>query len=60
MEEACKNCVFSDKTRFSVKGHTLCRRFPPGGDTNTFPIIHEDDWCGEFKEDVVNKEKAAA
>lgn len=59
MEKVCKNCMFSDKTRFSVKGHTLCRRFPPGGDTNTFPIIHEDDWCGEFRiADVGDKEAA--
>jgi hypothetical protein len=26
-----------------------CHRFPPQGDVSVFPMVTEDDWCGEWK-----------
>jgi hypothetical protein len=51
----CKECRFYDKYIHLSKRGTCCR-YPPvptgrdyEGDLETeWPIVHEDDWCGEF------------
>lgn len=39
------------KYEFSVSDIHECRRFPPVVSyiMTSFPVIIEDDWCGEFK-----------
>ena len=56
MSENCKTCVFSAKNG----KHLMCRRFPPQfytysvnceeiDSTALFPVVGEDDWCGEYQ-----------
>lgn len=50
-EKRCGNCWFGETVSERIK----CRRFPPTCDGNgqkssdTQPIMHKDDWCGEHK-----------
>lgn len=46
--ESCASC------RFARKPSTLmvdfdCHRFPPRHDTNQFPVVRHDHWCGEYE-----------
>jgi hypothetical protein len=36
---ACGKCIYSEQNE--------CKRFPPSN-AHKWPIIQEDDWCGEF------------
>lgn len=59
-DRKCSNCEYFERyTDDSMAGQ--CRRFPPQvypehpDRTNRranqkFPEVHEDDWCGEFKQ----------
>lgn len=44
----CKECRYweSEEIRPDVG---WCHRYPPMRAENTFPIMKEDEWCGEFK-----------
>lgn len=45
----CKNCKFFREAQTSLD-YTVCRRFPPMmGKIGSFPRVHGDMWCGEFK-----------
>lgn len=67
MAPRCKDCKFSrllpNKGR-NGDGHevsvNLCRRYPPQLEPrgSSFPIVPDDDWCGEFKA-MVNPKPAA-
>src|SRR5690606_8472406 len=51
--EKCRDCYFFWQEP-PDKGRGQCRRHPPAVDFNdefagAFPVIGEDDWCGEFK-----------
>ena len=50
----CNNCVFFSSIRPLTNGE--CKRYPPvivagtiPSDVCTHPIVHPNDWCGEFK-----------
>lgn len=55
--EKCENCKFYLTDDFEVDGITyerdfgLCRRFPPKriDEESGFPMVEQDDWCGEYK-----------
>jgi hypothetical protein len=61
----CKNCYFADEWDDEVSGLGECHRFPPSMATRLnsdrshterpqnggWPLVHDDDWCGEFKQD---------
>ena len=51
-EMRCSQCLFSDQiTDFMGDKTLICRRFPPvvmDYVENVFPIIGDEDWCGEF------------
>ena len=37
-----------------LEPHAVCRRYPPtvvyeSGATQFLPLVHEEDWCGEWK-----------
>lgn len=48
-KKTCGNCGFGEPVGDRIK----CRRFPPTCDgkgsssSDTQPIMHKDDWCGE-------------
>lgn len=49
----CKICMYSKP----VGGGFFCRRYPPtvigltpGDATERYPLVGENDWCGEFKD----------
>lgn len=60
-EMACRNCAFYDPTEQlyddeavihydQYEGQGECRRYPPVfAKSFTHPIVHETEWCGEFK-----------
>jgi len=43
---ACNQCKFADERKGNW-GTYDCHRYPPEGLTE-WPIVREDDWCGEF------------
>lgn len=52
---ACADCEFGEMTPSS--DHLLfCRRRAPVEVDNAnraiFPIVHEDEWCGDFREEL--------
>ncbi|MFW5983187.1 MAG: hypothetical protein ACOCQ4_01705 [bacterium] len=58
MEEKCVNCKYwKDTADIVVGGRRIntklgeCHRYPPTEENreNKFPIVMQDDWCGEFK-----------
>lgn len=55
----CQTCLFWKRlSTQGIYGH--CHRYPPSmlalelqperEDIPAFPIVHEDEWCGEWKE----------
>lgn len=50
---ACKQCMYFVTGVIDAGGaEGECRRYPPtrtNRSKGTFPIIHQDRWCGEFK-----------
>jgi len=65
-KESCANCHFNDIqiVFFEDVGeqspHNVCKRFPPqvvptpDGAISLFPLIHDEDWCGEWAKKVRN------
>jgi hypothetical protein len=52
---ACADCEFGELTESS--DHLLyCRRRAPvafdAAKKAVFPIVHEDEWCGDFREEL--------
>ena len=49
------NCRFSEKNDFNeVYERYECHKLPPVivenvSDMCSFPMVHSDDWCGEFR-----------
>lgn len=46
---ACETCLFF---QLCDGRYGVCRRFPPSnviGNSHEFPIIRQDDWCGEYQ-----------
>lgn len=39
---SCKKCKFFVDQE--------CRRFPPIDNHSSFPIVNEDEWCGEYSQ----------
>ena len=68
----CKICKWWDQVGYHkglVGNFGFCRRFPPAHKTITekieqnrgnWPETFEDDWCGEFLEELLTPEEAAA
>jgi len=54
MSEQCSTCRFFGKSSAGSRHH-VCRRHPPhpmmvgGVSRSDFPVVLEDDWCGEWK-----------
>lgn len=57
-EEVCSNCRFSKEYKKHM-GILICRRFPPqvNGDDSQFPIVSEEAWCGEWKQNQEEHER---
>jgi hypothetical protein len=58
MKDICKECSFyrAEEEDFVVG---VCRRYPPklvdadeDGYSSEYPPVSEDDWCGEFNNQV--------
>jgi hypothetical protein len=63
--KSCNFWLFQPAGNMGLNGEGHCRRYPPRLDPNYFlvdrdsiteestwwsqPIVHEDDWCGEYK-----------
>jgi hypothetical protein len=49
----CRTCAFYQAEQADEAGY--CRRYPPQFVTDdetigwSFPVVVQDDWCGEFK-----------
>jgi hypothetical protein len=60
-QQSCTTCRFSHKPKDMPDLARHCRRHPPEAnddpdDFAEFPMVHADDWCGEFQ---YSSEKAA-
>ena len=56
----CKNCQFA-RDEQTEEGISLCHRFPPildaeEDDTDSFPRVYDDDWCGEYRRKEVGND----
>jgi hypothetical protein len=55
VEEVCENCRFAKEIGFRIEGYTLtfCHKKSPGifpvDSKAQWPIVNEDDFCGEFE-----------
>lgn len=56
--QSCHNCYYSEYGSITNHGYNLfCKRYPPhlpreislAHQTNQFPRVSCDDWCGEFR-----------
>ena len=55
--EQCSNCLFGQDAKTNYERKSIeCRRYPPAQEagvqvpeTNPFPIVAVDGWCGEYK-----------
>ena len=47
MVKICKHCRYGE----CIDGAVHCRRYPPqpGQGWNGWPIVWENDWCGEWE-----------
>ena len=54
MTRSCKNCRYSEYEN-EAKGTMFCRRYAPkpGTDFEEWPLVWDDDWCGEFEQKIV-------
>ena len=50
----CKNCQFA-RDEQTEEGISLCHRFPPKDETDSFPRVY-DDWCGEYRRKEVEND----
>lgn len=49
MNPACLECTYAAKDEGTAEGQWRCRRYAPRpGDSAVWPIVNEDDWCGDF------------
>lgn len=58
MAPRCKDCKFPLPIGMGKNGKgeevpvNLCRRFPPQlavNGSSTYPVVSDDEWCGEFQ-----------
>lgn len=40
----CKTCKYNDRS--------ICRRYPPNGKPSGWASVRDDEWCGEYSENV--------
>ena len=59
MKESCKSCKFSAVENVLLR----CRRYPPvyflENKFAVFPLVRDDEWCGEYLPKDLVKEKLA-
>lgn len=50
MTRSCENCRYSEFEN-EAKGTMFCRRYAPkpGTDFEEWPLVWDEDWCGEFE-----------
>ena len=50
MDRKCKTCRYSEVSP-DVEDAIFCKRYAPrpGIDFEEWPIVWENDWCGEFE-----------
>lgn len=57
----CRNCFYWDQS--GSESHGFCRRDTPtvvSGETKGYwPITENDDWCGEWEEDLSSEQPSA-
>lgn len=55
-KETCSTCRFfqTDDERTGNRSHA-CRRYPP--DSDGWPSVNPNDWCGEFKANEALRER---
>jgi len=52
LDRICENCRYWDKEN---DDEGICRRFPPDGETDLFPVTGSTDWCGEFRSNDLSR-----
>lgn len=56
MMRNCENCRYSEFEN-EIKGTMFCRRYAPrpGTDFEEWPLVWDEDWCGEWEEKIICK-----